>query len=88
MTGDDIKARFQSCHPEWEVFTNQYGRYWLVDIVISGEHEFVLEVAPTEEVGLTDRKNLLDVDFSGHDVAFPDLDSAIAFIEKKGSSSN
>ncbi len=81
MKENDIRALFTR-HPEWETFITLFGSTWTITVITADRREFLIEVSPAGEVGVSDPSQFLEIDFSGHQWVFADLASAIEFVER------
>lgn len=81
MNMDEIKRVFDERYTNWNVYFEQSGiATWIS--MNDGNHFFEIQIAPNMGVGVTDRRNVSEIDFSGHDVAFDSLNEALEYVDK------
>lgn len=82
MKMDEIKKVFNERYPHWNVYFDQSGIATWVSMN-DGNHFFEIQIVPNMGVGVTDRRNVAEIDFGGHDESFDSLDKALEFIDRK-----
>ncbi|MFC3803191.1 hypothetical protein [Cohnella sp. GCM10012308] len=82
MEMEEIKRLFDERYSRWNVYYDQFGiATWIS--MNDGNDFFEIQIVPHVGVGVTDRRNLEEIDFSGHDVAFQSLSEAFDYIDQK-----
>ncbi|MDG0790938.1 hypothetical protein OMP38_08720 [Cohnella ginsengisoli] len=76
---DEIKRLIEERFSHWNVYFDQSGKANWVSMN-DGNHFFEIEIVPNVGVGVTDRRNVAEIDFSGHDEAFETLNEALEYI--------
>jgi hypothetical protein len=80
----DFEAEIRRRHPQWQLHESESGLAKWIDIRISMNSGFTIQVTPNDGVGVSriPRENALD--FGGHDDVFDDLSDALHYIENWG----
>lgn len=78
----ELERLFNERFPHWKVYYDQSGIATWVSMN-DGNYYFEIEIVPHMGVGVTDRRNLEEIDFSGHDEAFQSIREALDYIDRK-----
>ncbi|MBB3073509.1 hypothetical protein FHS14_006568 [Paenibacillus baekrokdamisoli] len=81
MEVNKIKECITQRYPKWNVYIEPSGRSVWVSMNDGGINFFEVEVRE-EGVGITRRREVEEIDFSGHDEAFKDLEETFIYIDK------
>jgi hypothetical protein len=82
IDAESIKRKILGRHEDWTVNVQNSGKVCWVNIITPSRKVFIIEMHPDLGIGVSERlPRQADVDFSGHDEAFDNLEEAIAYIE-------
>jgi hypothetical protein len=82
MNKDEFESSLRSLLPLSKITRTESGICTWIGIYIDNR-SFSIQITPNEGVGVSEIDTSLDVDFSGHDDVFRDLDEALEFLKTK-----
>ncbi|OPH48471.1 hypothetical protein BC351_08360 [Paenibacillus ferrarius] len=83
MTIDEIRELLTNRYPHWNIYLGQSGVAIWIDMNDGDTNFFIIQVTPKDGVGISLRREVDGLDFSGHDRAFKYLDEALDYMDKE-----
>lgn len=77
-----FEQNIKKLFPSAVIGMNNTGICTWIGLVID-KRQFTVEITPNDGIGVSENNPALDIDFSGHDEVFQDLESVLEFIKSK-----
>ena len=76
---NEIKVR----HSNWTLKKSQSGVATWIDVVIGDNEGFMIQVTPSDGIGVSRRLSGESLDFDGHEEVFDELGDVLRFLESQ-----
>ncbi len=83
MIIDELKKVIHDRYSNWNVYFEESGVAIWISMNDGESHFFEIQVTPNDGVGVSIRRDVEELDFSGHDEAFNSLDEALDYVDRQ-----